>query len=312
MEQTPNKQFDIRDLSKYSTGTLLAGAAGIAFFIYLLPVITATVWTGVKLIAGLCTAGAMIGLLTSKKFWRFLRIFNEKLAKILTFWIIEWDEFILQEMEIDQAEKDREKIKKEASRLYGEVNTKDEELGKAIAEMKENSGLIKELQKEGRSNEDSELQLYASNLSRSKEFIETIQPLRDQIFSLANTLDKVYKETDIKIRDARAELAIQKTKLASLTSGETAMNSALSIFKSDNADVLLAKDVVRRKIGEKIGSIRTTLDIINPIMDQRALSNKVKVNSVLEQMKTLDITSYQLSDPVLKQKENQYSKLLNK
>ncbi len=303
-----NKQFDIRDLSTYGAGALLAGAAGLGIFIYILPLLASVVWTGVYLIGGLIVGGVLLSILTSKKFWRLFKIASNKLAKMLTFWIIEWDEFILQEMEIEQAKKDREVIKEQSSKLYGQVSQKDEELGEAQAKLRESKGLISELQSQGRPDDDAEIELYVNDVTRSEDFINTIGPLREQIADLAKMCDRVYKETSLKIRDAENELKIQKLKFESLTAGQTAMDKALSIFQSDNADVALAKETGKRKIGEKIGSIRTTLDIIRPMMDERALKDKVKVKLALEQMRTVNIDVAYVAPKI---ESKQFGKLLN-
>lgn len=303
MEQ--KKPIDVRNVAKFLSGTGILGAIGVAFVIYLLPKLVAIVWQGVALVAGLTVLSVLILIVTSKKFWRILNVISEKVAKMFTFWLITWDEFILQEMEIKQAREDREVINKQANLLFGQVAEKDAELKEAKKKAEESKGLITQLMKEGRDESDAELQLYANEHARQNDFINTIFPLRNQLEDLAELCQKVYKNTDIKIRDAEAELKLQKDLLKSYTAGATAMDKALSIFKAENPDVLLAKQVVKEKIGQKIGSIRNTLDIINPIMNERALRDKVKVAGVLEQMRTLDITGIQTK------KEEKYSHLLN-
>lgn len=302
----PKKQIDARDIAKFLSGTGLLAVIGIAAFIYLLPVITSIVWQGVTLLVGLGTLGILGLVLTNKRFWRNMKAINEKIAKVFTFWLITWDEFLLQEMEIEEAKKGRDNIKKQASILEGQVASKDDELLDAKNKMEDSKLLVQQLLKEGKTNDDPEVMLYSNDYVRQQDFITSISPLRDQIDHLAKLCMKVYKQSDLQIKDATAELKVQKAKFESLTAGESAMTSALNIFKADSPDVLLAKEVVKKKIGEKIGSIKTTLEIINPIMDERSLKDKIKVQKAIEQMKTLDIT--QLNQ--IPQQQSSYNNLL--
>jgi hypothetical protein len=227
----------------------------------------------------------LLYLVTSKGFWRRLGYINAKLAKLFTFWIIEWDEFLIQEMAINKAKEDRQIIKKQADNLFAQVAQKNEELSEAHNKMVEAQGMINELQSQGRTDADPEMELASNDYMRQKDFVDSITPLRAQIEELAQICQKVYNDTGNKIRDAEAELKVQKTKLASVTAGESAMNKALSIFTGENPDVTLANEAVKRKIGEKIGSIRGTLDIITPIMNERSLRDKVKVKRALAELK---------------------------
>ncbi len=290
-EQQTNEGFfsDSRNIAKLSTGTILLGVFGFAAFVYLLPLLLTIVWGTVELIVGGTLLASLIYILTSKGTWRRLGYINAKIAKLLTIFIINWDEFLIQEAAIEQAKKDRDVIREQGDILFGQVATKNNELQEAYQKRDEAQGMVKELQSEGREASDLELQLAANEFLRNKDFIESVEPLRDQMDQLGKLCQKIYKDTGLKIRDAEAELALQRAKLESLTAGETAMNKAMSIFTTENPDVKLAERLIKEKIGKKIGSIRNTLDIINPIMNERALKDKVKLKAVLSQLQVVSI-----------------------
>lgn len=287
---------DNRNIAKFGTGLLLTALAGYGL-LWLLPILSTIVWGTVEVLVG---AGVVGGLLYfSGTIIKKLPIINAKLSKILTDWIIAWDEFIIQEQAIQQAQKDREVIREQANILYSQVATKDEELQEAREKLQEAEGAVRHLQSQKVPSDDPELMLNANEVARRLDFIKDIEPLRDDIESLGKMCKKVYDDTGVKIQDAIAELKLQKTKLASLTAGENAMSKALSIFQGENPDVLLAQELIKQKIGSKIGSIRNTLDIIKPMMNDRDLKNKVKVQRVLEQLSqsTASPTSIPQSTP---------------
>jgi hypothetical protein len=286
---------DPRNIAKSTTGMLLLGAVGLGVLYYLLPILTTIVWEGVNLIIGLATLATMLYILTSKGTWRRLSYINEIIAKTLTFWIIGWDEFVIQEMAIEKAKQDRNVIKEQADILLGLVAAKDQELAIAHQKMDEAQGLVNELTSQGKTIEDSEVGLYASQYTRQKGVIETLKPQRDDMQELGSLCQKVYKETGIKIQDATEELETQRSTLESLTAGETAMNKTLSIFNGKSKDLILAERLVKEKIGKKIGSIRNTLDIVTPMMNERALRDKVRMKQALDQMKGLSIDGKQIT-----------------
>lgn len=288
MEEKSTNLKDSRIWAKLSVKTILLGVLGLAVYVKLLPFLITLVWGTTELIVGGSILAALLYVITSKGTWRRLGYFSDKVAKLLTIWLIEWDEFIIQENAIKEAKKKRQEIARHAETLFGQVAEKDAELEIAERRKRDAKGAVEELQLQGLTAEDVELRSYANEFSRQQEFIETISPLREQIENLAKLCQKVYKETGEKIKDAEQELDVQKSRLKSLTAGEKAMRNALNIFAGENPDVKLAEAVVKQKIGEKIGSIRNTLDIINPIMNQGALKNTVRVKEALRQLNAVN------------------------
>lgn len=286
------KQWDIRDYVKLTSGLVLGGAALYAFGTYVLPFLLKTVWEGAALIWGCAVLGASLLLFAQPQFWRAIKAFNYIIAKTLTGWAIAWDDFAYQEMEIMQAEKDREVIKAQRIVLAGQAAQKEEELERARYSLKEAEACIKTLQKENNPENVDDLQFQAAEMVRQQEFINDITPLYNNILDLGKMLDEVYKQTGFKVKDAMAELKIQKQKLESYTAGQTAMQSAMSVLMGDaglSKDALQAREAVKAKIALKIGSIKTTLDIIAPVIRDRQLKDRTKVTMALDSMKKLEI-----------------------
>lgn len=280
--QKPSYLSDSRNWAKLGTGVLLSIASLYGLY-YILPILTTIVWEGVNLLIGL---GALATLLyIGPTFIKKLPIINAKIAKILTGWIIAWDEFIIQEMAINQAEKDREEIKEQISTLEGQVAQKEDELEEAYNKRDESKQVVEHLRfTEHRLDDDPELGFHINEMVRQDDFIQSIEPLKNNIKELAEMCMKVYTSTGVKIKDARAELKLQKSKLASLTAGQHAMNKALSIFTEKSPELLMAEERVKEIIGAKIGSIRNSVDIIKPLMEEKALKDKVKVKNALNKL----------------------------
>ena len=307
MNNQQNYLTDNRNIAKLGTGVLLTAASLYGLY-YLLPVLNTIVWEGINLIAGIGVLGALLYI--GPTFIKKLPIVNAKIAKLLTGWIIAWDEFIIQEMAINQAEEDREEIKEQISILEGEKAKKEDELEEAHVKLDESKSLVQEL-RSTRSDDDPELGLYVNEMVRQQDFIQSIEPLKNNIAELSEMCKKVYQATGIKIKDARAELKLQKSKLASLTAGQNAMNRALSIFTEKSPELIMAEERVKDIIGKKIGSIRNSVDIIKPLMQEKALKDKVKVKAALNQLNQITSGENVVSTPNIMVPSNKFE-FLNK
>lgn len=292
IKNTVAKKYDIRDYAKWTSALALGGAALYGFSKYVLPFLLKTVWEGTALIAGLVVLAFLLMLVTNPKFWRALAAINYIIIKNLTFWVITWDDFAYQEMEINESAKGRDEIRNNMEILSKQAQLKEDELAIAKRKMDEASATIRTLQARNNPEEEGDLDLAALEFSRQQEFINDITPLYQQILDLRKMLEVVYKQTDLKIKDARAELAMQKAKLESYNAGQSAMQSAYRILMGDlgmSEDARIAREAVKQKIALKIGSIRTTLDIIAPVMRERQIKDKTKVTMALDSLKKLEI-----------------------
>ncbi len=111
--------FDLRKTGTKVTAILILAAIAYLFLQYVLPWLKTVVWNAVSLGIGIIVLVAVFGLLTNKAFWRRLSYFNDAIAKLALGWVIEFDEFILQEKQIQQAEKDREKMFEDNKKIKG-------------------------------------------------------------------------------------------------------------------------------------------------------------------------------------------------
>src|SRR4051794_7414984 len=91
--------------------------AGIAllFYIYVLPFLLSVVWGTIQLVIGIAVAMFLLMIVTNKKFWRGIRYFSEAIAQGFLGWAIEMNPWNILNLQIEQAEKDRDQL-----RIHGE------------------------------------------------------------------------------------------------------------------------------------------------------------------------------------------------
>lgn len=88
-----------------------------------------------------------------------------------------------------------------------------------------------------------------------------------------------YEESGIMLEDAKLDLEAKKDLYYSVTTGLSAVSSAMKVFKGDdglNQDAERALAILKQRIGEKIGHIKSAIDVTSKFMDDRILEDKAK------------------------------------
>jgi hypothetical protein len=133
------------------------------------------------------------------------------------------------------------------------------------------------LQRE-RSN-NRQLDLYANNVLRCREYIDNVSPIVGDLDKLIRFADAAYEESGIMLEDARLDLEAKKDLYHSVTTGLSAVSSAMKAFKGDddlNRDAEKALAILKVQIGEKIGHIKSAIDVTSRFMDDKVLEDKAK------------------------------------
>ena len=240
--------FDLRRVGTIITTLLLLGVLGYLFLQYVLPWLTKVVWNAVSLGIGVVCLILIIGLLTNKAFWRRLSYFNDAIAKLALGWVIEFDEFVLQEKQIQQAEQDRERMFNDNKKIKG----KYVELNAKVIRNKEQMQLATEKMNIARSHNDMEGAEDSQNeWSRASTYVETIEPITKDLNSITLFIDEAYKLAGRKIQNAKLDLEANKDLFYSANLGAGALSSARKAFTGDmslNNDAEVAKAKVKEKI----------------------------------------------------------------
>jgi hypothetical protein len=87
------------------------------------------------------------------------------------------------------------------------------------------------------------------------------------------------------LEDAKLDLEAKKDLYYSVTTGLSAVTSAMKAFKGDdelNQDAEKALAILKVQIGEKIGHIKSAIDVTSRFMDDKVLEDKAKSAQAIE------------------------------
>ncbi|HTI91861.1 MAG TPA: hypothetical protein VL727_14805 [Puia sp.] len=270
----------------------LALTAGLAygFLTYVLPWLVTVTWNMVNLVIGGVVCGFLLMTVTNRKFWRALKYFSEFIANYSIGLAIELNPFAILQAKIDQGYKDRETLYKQSGRLKGKQSELMDKLGEKEKELQLNIQKVKILQSEQGSGR--QVNLYTNNVMRCREYIDNVTPIVGDLNKLIQFADAAYEESGIMLEDAKLDLEAKKDLYYSVTTGLSAVTSAMKAFKGDdelNKDAERALAILKVNIGEKIGHIKSAINVTSRFMDDQDLENKAKSAQAVELIKQFDL-----------------------
>ncbi len=270
----------------------LALTAGLAygFLTYVLPWLVKVTWNMVNLVIGGVVCGFLLMTVTNRKFWRALKYFSEFIANYSIGLAIELNPFAILQAKIDQGYKDRETLYKQSGRLKGKQSELMDKLGEKEKELQLNIQKVKILQSEQGSGR--QVNLYTNNVMRCREYIDNVTPIVSDLNKLIRFADAAYEESGVMLEDARLDLEAKKDLYYSVTTGLSAVTSAMKAFKGDdelNKDAERALAILKVNIGEKIGHIKSAINVTSRFMDDQDLENKAKSAQAVELINQFDL-----------------------
>lgn len=280
--KSPSWWSEPKNVAAAFIGLVLAGFAAYGFLTYVLPWMVTVVWNTVNLVIGGVVAAFLLLVVTNKKFWRAMKYFSEFIATYTVGLAIELNPFAILQAKIDQGYKDRDTLYQQGAKLKGKQSELMDKLNDKNKELKMNIEKVKVLQSQGG---DKSITLYANNVTRCKEYIDNISPIVGDLTKLIKFSDAAYEESGIMLEDAKLDLESKKDLYYSVTTGLSAVSSAMKAFKGDdglNQDAEKALGILKVQIGEKIGHIKSAIDVTSRFMDDKVLEDKVKSSQALE------------------------------
>ncbi|HEV3327131.1 MAG TPA: hypothetical protein VG052_16060 [Puia sp.] len=268
--------------------SLLAGL-GYGFFTYVLPWLVKVTWSLVNLVIGGVVCGFLLMIVSNRKFWRALKYFSEFIANYSIGLAIELNPFNILQAKIEQGYKDRDTLYRQSGRLKGKQSELTEKLGEKEKELQLNIRKVKILQSEGGAHR--QINLYTNNVMRCREYIDNVTPIVGDLNKLILFADAAYEESGIMLEDAKLDLEAKKDLYYSVTTGLSAVTSAMRAFKGDdelNQDAEKALALLKVQIGEKIGHIKSAIDVTSRFMDDQVLEDKAKSAQALELINGFD------------------------
>jgi hypothetical protein len=279
-----------KNIATTVVGLSLAAGLAYGFLTFVLPWLVTVTWNLVNLIIGGAIVGFLLMIVTNRKFWRALKYFSEFIANYTIGIAIELNPFNILEAKIDQGYKDRKTLFQQSSKLKGKQSELMDKLTEKEKELKLNAQKVKILQTE--KGNPRQIDLYANNVLRCREYIDNVSPIVGDLEKLTKFTDMAYEESGIMLEDAKLDLEAKKDLYYSVTTGLSAVSSAMKAFKGDdelNRDAEKALAILKERIGEKIGHIKTAIDVTSRFMDDQILEDKAKSAQAVELINNFDL-----------------------
>jgi hypothetical protein len=290
--KTPGWWSEPKNIATAIVGLALLTGLTYGFLTYVLPWLVKVTWSLVNLVIGGVVCGFLLMLVTNRKFWRTLKYLSEFVANYSIGLAIELNPFAILQSKIDQGYKDRDTLYRQSGRLKGKQSELMEKLGEKENELQLNIRKVKILQSEKGSNR--QVNLYTNSVMRCREYIDNVTPIVGDLNKLISFADAAYEESGIMLEDAKLDLEAKKDLYYSVTTGLSAVTSAMKAFKGDdelNQDAEKALALLKVRIGEKIGHIKSAIDVTSRFMDDQVLEDKAKSAQAIELINRFDLGS---------------------
>jgi hypothetical protein len=289
--------WDAKKISRVFMACVILGGLAFLFYVYILPFLLKVVWGTVQLVIGAVVAFFLLMILTNKKFWRGLGYFAEAIAQWTLGFAIEMNPWNILYSQVEHSEKDRaelykqgEKLKAQDSKLTSQLDDNDKLMRQSEAEIK----ICKARLAKTPNDLDAQLALETSstNFNNAKDFIDGVKPVSNDIKKLVDFADKAYRKSGVALQNAKSTITIQKAKYDAVTTASVAMNKALRAFTGNtdlNNDADQALEKLRKDVAEKIGGIKSAIQITSQIMDKQDLHDAAKVSLAVDTAEQMDV-----------------------
>jgi hypothetical protein len=288
--KTPGWLSEPKNIAATVVGLSLAAGLTYGFLTFVLPWLVTVTWNLVNLIIGGAILGFLLMIITNRKFWRALKYFSEFIANYTIGIAIELNPFSILQAKIDQGYSDRNTLYKQSARLKGKQSELVDKLSEKEKELQLNAQKVKIIQSE--KGNVRQIDLYANNVLRCREYIDNVTPIVGDLNKLIKFADMAYEESGIMLEDAKLDLEAKKDLYYSVTTGLSAVTSAMKAFKGDdelNRDAERALAILKVRIGEKIGHIKSAINVTSRFMDDRVLEDKAKSAQAIELINKIDL-----------------------
>lgn len=291
-ENSPSWFSEPKNIATTVIGVSLFAGVGYFFLTYVLPWLVTVTWNTVNLIVGGVVLVFLLLLVTNNKFWRALKYFSEFIANYTIGLAIELNPFNILQAKIDQGYKDRETLFRQAAKLKGKQSELMGKLDEKQKELQLNAQKVNILRRENPGTK--QIDLYANNVLRNQEYIDNVSPIVGDLNKLVKFADMAYEESGIMLEDAKLDLEAKKDLYYSVTTGLSAVSSAMKAFKGDddlNRDAEKALAILKQRIGEKIGHIKSAIDVTSKFMDDQVLEDKARSAQAIQLIDQFNIDS---------------------
>lgn len=296
---------------KKTWGTILTiailGVLAVLFYMYILPFLLSVVWGTVQLVIGIAVAIVLLMILTNRKFWRGIRYFSEAIAQGTLGWAIEMNPWNILNLQVEEAEKDREQLRLHGEKLKAQessLHLQLEENEKNLRQAQEEVRICQARLQKNPDDFDTQLALETSstNFSNSKDFIDSVKPVANDVKNLVVFADKAYRKSGVALLNSKNTIKIQKAKYDAVTTASATMAKAMKAFTGNtelNSDADVAIQKIRQDVANKIGGIKSAIQITSQAMNAQDLKDAAKVSIAAQTATQLDVDrTFNYSDTI--------------
>src|SRR3954453_10406711 len=285
---------------------LFAGIA-ILFYIYVLPFLISVVWGTGQLVIGIAVAIFLLMIVTNKKFWRGIRYFSEAIAQGTLGWAIEMNPWNILNLQIEEAEKDREQLRIHGEKLKAQESSLQLQLEENERNLRQAQEEVRICQARLQKNPDDfdtqlALETASTNFTNSKDFIDAVKPVANDVKNLVVFADKAYRKSGVALLNSKNTVKIQKAKYDAVTTASATMGRAMKAFTGNtdlNTDAETAIAKIRQDVANKIGGIKSAIQITSQAMNAQDLRDAAKVSIAAETATRLDVDrTFNYSDTI--------------
>jgi hypothetical protein len=265
------KSYWSRPGGKFGTimGLGILGAIGY----YVLPILTQVVWNTVNFGIACAAAFLLYMVLSNRKLWMSIFYLYEILMKKLVGVVIELDPFIIAEDYIKDIEKERENLYNKSVEVDGQKESIELKIREKQRDKQKQLDMAAAAQKNGMA---MELANATRQVSRLDAYISQLAPIRDNLQKIGDYLTQVHKNSKYMLDDMKNDLDLKKDLYHSVTKGNSALKSAMSIFSGDVEKRLMVEqsmDYLKDDIAGKLASMKKAINYSSDFMKSIDLEN---------------------------------------
>jgi hypothetical protein len=287
--------------AKKTWGTIMTvgifAVLAVLFYIYILPFLLTIVWGTVQLIVGIAVTILLLMILTNKKFWRGLRYFSEAIAQGTLGWAIEMNPWNILNLQVEEAEKDREQLRIHGEKLKAQQSSLQLQLEENERNLRQAQAEVKICQARLQKNPDDfdtqlALETSATNFNNAKDFIDAVKPVANDVVKLVDFADKAYRKSGVALLNSKNTIKIQRAKYDAVTTASATMGKAMKAFTGNadlNTDADTAIQKIREDVAGKIGGIKSAIQITSQAMNAQDLKDAAKVSIAAQTATRLDV-----------------------
>lgn len=303
-EEFLKPKFELKNLDPKKTwGTIMTVVilAGVALLVYMfiLPFLLTIVWGTIQLVIGIAIAIVLLMILTNPKFWRGIHYFSEAIAQGVLGWAIEMNPWNILNLQIEQAEKDRDQLRVHGEKLKAQqasLSLQLEDNEKTMRQAQEEVRICQARLQSNPNDFDTQLALETSstNFSNAKDFIDGVKPVANDVDKLVLFADKAYRKSGVALMNSKNTIKIQKAKYDAVTTASATMGKAMKAFTGNtdlNSDADKAIQKIREDVASKIGGIRSAIEITSQVMTSQDLKDAAKVSMAAETANRMNVDS---------------------